>query len=224
MSSEAAPSTRPRFEPAAASDRGSKLWVLLVGSLDAALRAYHGVHGYTDDPACVFRLGLAAARAAITLPDGTEIAAGEPVGTLHLWNEHLPQYENGGPDLVWASSMRRRALRSLQLLAEFIDREPAWQNVRALRGDATCSRRLGDPQIRRLAQGYGFERVETPLTPLGQLHFIGDCCNAWVLTSAFNPAALARHGLLRGRCEVWISRRALLARYGRGALRRAPRP
>ncbi|HTV88099.1 MAG TPA: hypothetical protein VME41_03695 [Stellaceae bacterium] len=219
MSSEAAPRPEARFKLAAADASRKGFWVVVVGSVDALLRAFHGIREYTDDPVCVFRLGLVAARDTITLSDGTAVGEGEPVGTLHLWNEHLPPYKNGAPDLAWASEMRRRVFRSLQLLAEFADRDPIWQKVRVFRGDATLSRRLGETQIRRLAERHGFERIEAPVSVLGQLHFIGDCFNAWALTRAFNPAALERQGFLRGRCEVWISRRGLLARYGR-----QPRP
>jgi hypothetical protein len=179
------------------------------------LRAYHGISEYTDDPVCVFRIGRGLARAPMRLADSTVIAPGEPVGFLHLWNEHLPPYTNGGPDLAWAADMRRRVFRSLQMLAEVVEREPAWRGVQAFRGDATLSRRLGEIQIRRLAERYGFERVPSAPSMLQQLHFIGDCFNAWALTLAFNPAALERQGFLRGRCEVWISRRTLLGRYGR---------
>jgi hypothetical protein len=182
--------------------------------MDTVLRAYYGISEYTDDPGCVFRIGLGLARRPLRLLDGTEINLGDPVGSLHLWNEHLPPYAGGGPDLAWASDMRRRVLRSLQLLAETIERDPAWRGVRAFRGDATLSRRLGEIQIRRLAERHGFERVPSPSSILQQLHFLGDCFNAWALTLAFNPAALERQGFLRGRCEVWISREALVKRYG----------
>jgi hypothetical protein len=216
MSSEAA-SPRPPFDLAHDIGRRDGFWAALVGPIDALLRAGHGIAEYTDDPACVFRVGLGPARQPMHLADGTDIAAGEPVGSLHLWNEHLPPYAHGGPDLAWASDMRRRVFRSLQLLAEAIDREPAWLGVRAFRGDATLSRRLGEIQIRRLAERHGFERVPSPCSMLRQLHFLGNCFNAWALTLAFNPAALERQGFLRGRCEVWISRDGLVDRYGRAA-------
>jgi YkoP domain len=204
------------FDPARGDGRDG-FWVALVGSIDAVLRAYHGIGEYTDDPACVFRVGLGPAREAVILADGTAIAAGELVGSLHLWNENLSPYTTGGPDLAWACNMRRRVLRSLQLLADVVERDPAWKGVRAFRGDATLSRRLGDVQIRRLARRYGFERVASRLTLLRRLHFLGDCFNTWALTRAFNPTALERQGFLRGRCEVWMSRRALIERYGRAA-------
>lgn len=201
--------------------RQDELWLGIVGSVDAILRAYHGIREFTDDPDCVFRLGMAAARRAVTLADGTRIDAGEPIGSLHLWNEHLPPYKHGGPDLAWAAEMRKQADRSLRLLADWIERNPEWQDIRAFRGDAMLSRRLGDRQIRRIAERYGFERVAAPMSLRDQLHLIGDCLNTWALTRAFNPAALQRQGFLRYRSELWISRRALLERYGRQRQRRA---
>lgn len=212
-----------RPDPGRTIGRGG-FWVMLVGSIDAVLRAYHGIGEYTDDAACVFRVGLGPAPESLNLADGTQIGAGELVGSLHLWNEHLPPYASGGPDLAWASDMRRRVQRSLELLAEVLERDRAWEGVRAFRGDATLSRRLGEVQIRRLARRHGFERVETPPSLLRRLHFLGDCFNAWALTRAFNPAALDRQGFLRCRCEVWISRRALIERYGRAAQRARARP
>lgn len=223
MQSEAA-SSEPAFDLSSDAARRDGFWVTLVGSVDSLLRAYHGIAEYTDDPACVFRVGLSPARERVQLSDGTVIDAGDPVGLLHLWNEHLPPYVNGGPDLAWAADMRRRVLRSLQLLADVIERDPSWEAVRAFRGDATLSRRLGEVQIRRLAERHGFERIPSPASMLRQLHFIGDCFNAWALTRAFNPAALERQGFLRGRCEVWISRRALVERYGRAARLSRRRP
>jgi YkoP domain len=204
------------FKPAP-GDARDRFWIALVGSIDAVLRAYHGIGEYTDDPFCVFRVGLGPAGEAVILADGTAIAEAELVGSLHLWNEHLPPYTRGGPDFAWACDMRRRVLRSLQLLADVVERDPAWSGVRAFRAQATLSRRLGEVQIRRLARRYGFERIASEVTPLRRLHFLGDCFNTWALTRAFNPAALERQAFLRGRCELWMSRRALIERYGRAA-------
>jgi hypothetical protein len=215
MSDGAASSSEPQFDLPQDGRWRREFWVSLVGSVDALLRAYHGIAEFTADPACVLRIGIVSAREAVTLSDGSEIQSGEPVGSLHLWNEHLPPYRNGGPDLAWASDMRRRVRYSLQLLADHVAHEPAWQAVRAFRGDATLSPRLGDTQIRRLAERHGFERIDAASSILGQLHYIGDCFNTWALTRAFNPVALERQGFLRGRYEMWISRRALLDRYGR---------
>ncbi|HEX6443217.1 MAG TPA: hypothetical protein VF007_13585 [Stellaceae bacterium] len=189
-------------------------WLALVGSVDALLRSLHGIHEFTEDPECVLRLAFTRARDPVTLADGTHIGAGEPIGALHLWNEHLPRYSERGPDVAWACETRRRVLHSMRLLGAYIQREHLWRPVRAFSAATTLSNRLGDLQIRRLAARHGFERVEPPPSVLGKLHALGDCFNTWALTRAFNPAALSRQPFLRGRHQLWISRTVLLERYG----------
>jgi hypothetical protein len=73
--------------------------------------------------------------------------------------------------------------------------------------------RLGAPQIKRVFQRYGFERVPTDSSLLARLHGLGDCFVLWGLTRAFNPAALPRQPFLRYRHELWISRAMLRLRY-----------
>ena len=73
-----------------------------VGLFDAIIRTFYGLCEFTDDPACVLRVGLSPARAPVSLSDGTRVEIGELVGTLHFWNEHLPRFKPGGPDLHWA--------------------------------------------------------------------------------------------------------------------------
>lgn len=210
------------FAPARTRRRPGDFWTVLVGSIDAVLRACNGIFEFTEDPLCVLRLGLRPASEARILADGTAIGLGDPVGGLHLWNEHLPRYSGNGVDLGWAGEMRHRVVLSLRLLADYVEREPAWREVRAFAGAANLSPRLGMEQISRLAERHGFEVIEPAPTLARRIHFIGDCFNTWALTRAFNPTALPRQRFLRGRCELWISRDTLLARYGTAA--RGPRP
>jgi hypothetical protein len=214
VASEAISSSQPAYDSGQDGARDRDFWITLVGSVDALLRSYHGIHEFTDDPECILRIALRRARSAVTLSDGTRVAADEPIGALHLWNEHLPRYSDRGPDVGWACEMRRRVLHSMRLLAAFTEWNPRCRAVPAFCAETTLSNRLGDVQIRRLAGRYGFERVQPPRSMLRQLHTIGDCFNTWALTRAFNPAALSRQPFLRGRCELWISRAALIERYG----------
>jgi hypothetical protein len=216
MASGAIISPDRAYNPGQREPRVEDFWAALVGSVDALSRSVHGIYEFTDDRECILRIAHSNARAAVSLCDGTCIEAEEPVGALHLWNEHLPRYSERGPDIAWASEMRRRVLHSMRLLAAYVEREPAWQPMRAFCAATTLSNRLGDLQIRRLAARYGFERIEPPPSLLQQLHAIGDCFNTWALTRGFNPAALARQPFLRGRYELWISRSVLLERYGAG--------
>jgi YkoP domain len=190
------------------------LWAGSVGWVDAILRSYYGVYEFTDDPACVLRVALGAARVPASLSDGTRIESGELVGILHFWNEHLPRYSEKGPDLGWACSMRDRVIYSLRVFAESIEHDPAWREVRAIRAEAALPARLGARQIARVLQRFGFEQNPTDCSLLARLHGLGECFVVWGLTRAFNPAALPRQPFLRDRYEVWMSRATLRARYG----------
>jgi hypothetical protein len=193
-----------------------ELWGGSVSLVDALIRTCYGIYEFTDDPECVLRVGVGQARAAVTLSDGTRVESGEPVGALHFWNEHLPRYAPEGPDLRWACAMRDQMRRSLRSLAEYVEREPSWREIRALRGEAALSTRLGTWQVRRVGDRYGFERVPpSDLSLLRRLHAVGESLTLWSLTRAFNPAALSRQPFMRDHHELWISRGALIERYGR---------
>ena len=193
-----------------------ELWAGSVGLVDAFIRSCYGIYEFTADPGCVLRIGMRQARAAVTLSDGTKVEAGEHVGTLHFWNEHLPHYPPEGPNLLWACAMRDQMRRSLRSLAEYVECEPSWREIRAFRGEFALSSRLGTPQVRRVGERYGFERVRpTDVSLLGRLHAVGEGVILWSLTRAFHPAALARQPFLRDHHELWISRGALIGRYGR---------
>jgi YkoP domain len=218
MAGEAASSSERAFglpqSPAGGTDQ---IWETIVGSVDTLLRAYYGIREFTDDPDCLFRLALVAAREPIRLADGTQIHSAEMIGALHWWNEHLPRYLARGPDLVWAREMRRRIRHSLRLLTEHVDRDPVWRPVAAFRGDATFASRLGARQVRRVAGRYGFELVEPDRSMLYRIDAIAASFTTWALTRAFNPSALPRQPFLRGRYELWIARSTLQQRYGRAA-------
>lgn len=190
-----------------------EFWAGSVAWIDAILRSYYGIYEFTDDPACVLRVGLSEARAPVSLCDGTRIRIGEPVGTLHFWNEHMPRYSERGPDLGWACAVRDRVMYSLRAFTEYIEGEPGWREVRAIRTETALPARLGASQIRRVFQRYGFERVPTHPSLGARLHGLGECVVLWGLTRAFNPAALPRQPFLRDRHEMWISRATLLLRY-----------
>ena len=107
-----------------------ELWAGSVAWADGILRSYYGIYEFTDDPDCVLRVGLGQARAPVSLSDGTDVQFGELVGTLHFWNEHLPRYSARGPDLGWACAVRDRVRHSLRAFSEYVEGEPAWQDVR----------------------------------------------------------------------------------------------
>lgn len=219
MASEAASSSTGRaYDPAPLNaDWRDEAWRAVIASLDARLRSYYRIEEFTDDPHCVLRIGFMRATMAVWMSDGTEICKGDLIGALHLWNEHVPRYSGNGPNLAWAKEMRRRILRSLSLLASYVEGEAAWRNVQAFCGDSMLSSRIGGAQMRRLAPRYGFEIIERPSTVSGHLHTVADSLIVWGLTRAFNPGALPRQRFLRDHHKLWISRTTLCRLYGREA-------
>jgi hypothetical protein len=111
--------------------------------------------------------------------------------------------------------VRDRVIYSLRAFSDYVDGEPGWRDVRAIRTETALPARLGAAQIMRVFQRYGFERVATHCSLLDRLHGLGECFVLWGLTRAFNPAALPRQPFLRDRHELWISRATLRLRYAR---------
>lgn len=153
------PSRAARAEQSIRGEEGwsDEIWAAVVGSLDTVLRSFYGIYEFTDDPGCVLRIGLSFARESVTLMNGTAIEIGDPIGSLHFWNEHLPRYSGFGPELCWAAEMRRRLSRSLTALAEHVERDPDWRAVHAFRGYAAFSSRIGILQLYRVTRRLGFE-------------------------------------------------------------------
>jgi hypothetical protein len=211
-------------EGAVAADRASlsdtpqgwrdELWALMAGAVDGVLRVYYNIIEFTDDPDCVLRIGRTEAARRVLLSDGTEICAGETIGTIHFWNEQLPPFSPSGPDVHWAVEMQRRVSRSFAALARFVETHAVWRGVKAFRGEAALSSRVGNIQLRRVAHHYGLEPVPVPNSVLRQLHDLGECFSAWGLTRAYNPRALSRQRFFRPYQELWISRTTLIARHG----------
>jgi hypothetical protein len=195
---------------------GAGFWHGAVIFIDGLLQSYYDIFEYTDDAACVLRLGLGSAGERTELVDGTVIEPGEPIGTLHLWNEHLPAYGgSGGPDIAWATEMRRRVISSLGALADFVETDPLWRGIGGFRGEAAFSSRLGPSQLQRVARRHGFDCIDREASGGRALRGLGICLCTYGLARAFNPAALARQRFFRSYHELWISRRRLLSQYGR---------
>lgn len=188
-------------------------WAGTVGWCDMVLRRLYRIREFTDDPDCIFRVGLQPARDTLRLADGTRIEAGETIGTLHFWNEHLPRYAAQCPGLGWACEMRRQVVHSLGALALHIETDPAWRGIKALHAESALSTRLGGSEMARLVQIYGFETLPAPRSRLQRLHDFGDDFLLWGLARAFNPAALPRLRFFRPHRDLWISRISLLQIY-----------
>ena len=186
----------------------------LTIALDCLLRRIKGIREYSDDPQCIYRLSLGAARRNMLLPDGSCIRRGTRVGRLHLWSEHMPPIPPSGADLAWATRTLRAARGSLNLLADHVSRNPGLARVTAFGTDDFFA---AAPSSDRVLRRIGFEVAEEPAPESrpARLALAVTRLWAWLLRRAFNPQSAAglRPRDLHRR-HVWLVRSVLLERYG----------
>jgi len=185
-----------------------------VGLFDAIIRTFYRVCEFTDDPACVLRVGLSPARAPVSLSDGTRVEIGGLVGTLHFGISICHALGPADPTPLGLRSAKPGP--AFASCAGLLCRERT-----RFAADTGASRRgrtvnpARDSQVQRVAERFGFERVPTNFSRCQRLYALGESCTLWALTRAFNPAAVSRQPFLRDHHELWISRAELLGRYGR---------
>lgn len=191
--------------------RRPDLFDKLVIAADRQIRRRMKVWEFSDDPACILRLGRIVARADARLEDGTTVHRGDPIGIIHLSNERLPRIPANGPDLAWARLFHRMLSRSFRLLAEYAAKAPDLADVHVFGGLLPL---VYTPATIRLLQHLGFE-VHDPVPPRTLTERVVDWGArlwTWLLRRAFNPASA--QGLRLSdlqRRQVWISRQALVA-------------
>jgi hypothetical protein len=186
-----------------------------VCGLDVLLRRLYHVWEFTQDESCILRIALGRSTRELVLSDGTRIEKDEAVGELHLWNEHIPPMDKEGPSLEWALRIYRLWQASFKELAAYLEDEPQFAGVRAFRGEAAFFEKSleGNALFERL--GFDLVRVDRR-SKLKRFGEFWENLYAWWLIWTFNPGSLRRKDFLRmERAQLWISRRALMERYGR---------
>src|SRR5262249_55471816 len=131
------------------------------------------------------------------------------------WNEHIVRPGRAADrNLAWAASAWRRTERSLGLLAEFLESREDLRDVRAVHGRAAFAPRA--PQrLMQVLRRLGFEgQIVSPRGFRSRLHDLGENVLVCGLAWAFNPGFGRRNMLSRPRHELWMSRDALVRRYG----------
>jgi hypothetical protein len=188
-----------------------------VFTLDRWLRRREGVYEYSTDPRCLFRIGPVKADQDITLADGTEIRAGDPLLMLHLWNENMPAMGKNGPTVAWARQVSRAIDASLRELARYLHQRVELDDVAALYADMHLGSARQAAQLTRILARYGFEPAhDYEGGRVGALERVGKAVLIFLLVAATNPAALRSTILRRYHGRVFLSRAILERRY-RGA-------
>ena len=128
----------------------------------------------------------------LSLSDGTRIMPGDPVGELHLWNDHVPHFPSGGPTLGWARRAHALMVHSLSLLADHVATQPEWQGVQAFYADVPISPKRSPASVRRVSRRYGFEPALRRRTVWRSVHDVIESLLLGGLAYAYNPAASHR--------------------------------
>ncbi len=187
----------------------------LVFAIDRYMRRRLHIWEFSDDPDCILRVGLTRSRWEMTLNDGTVIRRGEVVGMIHAWNERVPPIPPTGADMAWARELRRRLIRSLQLLAQAAREDPRLQAIRGFGGAGILH---FSPAIIRLLERLGLEIYELPpQTAWDRIEEQVSRVWTWLMRRAFNPPSVEGRGLeVLSRRFYWLSREKLLQMYGEG--------
>jgi hypothetical protein len=151
----------------------------------------------------IFRLGLIRHHGArVVLRDGTVVEAGDLVGELHMDNQRAASLHTEGRG---GFRFRREVFRLLPALANDLEARPEYRGI-----DAVCGASLFWAE----AEKAGFEHRPFPAVTRWWLGW-------WerFLLARYHPDG--RQRLMKGHRtelrQVWITRRTLVERYGRGA-------
>jgi hypothetical protein len=185
----------------------------LMRRFDAFMLRALGIFEFSDDPECVLRLQITQSPRTLHL-DGYMVNAGEPVLELHLWNEHIPPLPPSGPDLAWATLVRRLLIRSFRAVGEQFSCDPRLADVRAVGGVMSWLSIKGHPAGELLLRRLGFT-VMPSHNPLGRFGEFWENLYAWLIMWTFNAASLRGRQLLNmRRAEMWMPVEDFLSRYG----------
>jgi hypothetical protein len=193
----------------------------LVSTIDKTLRERQGIFEYSNSPRCIFRVQFAAAGSDIALSDGTCLAAGSRLISLHLWNEHVPPFPARGPTLGWARQMCDDLEISLQELAAFASR-PALEDIAAIGGKIMFGSTEQTELVSHFAARFGFIRAVDPgpsHSIAERLHLVGENILISMIVISHNPRALRSDWLRRDRVPLYIRRSELLRRFGARGMR-----
>ncbi len=188
----------------------------VIGKFDEALRRFYGVYEFSLADGCLLRIARARVSEVTWLADGSRLPPGTEIIDLHLWNERLSRLPAPKRGLSRAIALRRSTAVSLCELARHVEAEASFCDIAAIRAQTALVPKRRIRKLLRVAAAFGFEEPASSEKAAGDFqigHFWHDLFILALLWT-FNPGACRRNGLRRQRCELWLSRPALIARYG----------
>ncbi len=199
---------------------GEDLLSRLVAAIDRRMRRKLGIWEYSDDPDCIFRVGVAPSHWRVELSDGSVIERGEVIGVIHAWNERIPPLPPDGPDLAWARELWRKAVHSLRLLAQVTQEDPRLKDIRGFGWHGILE---FSPGTMRLLERLGLEVYELPVRSLRDwVEEKTALVWTYLMRRTFNPPSTKGRGMdVLKRRFYWISRERFLALYGASNERQA---
>lgn len=188
---------------------------MAVARLDQYLRKRQGIVEYSDSQNCVFRMQLIKSDDGLVLGDGTIIRPGDRILDLHIWNEHVPAMDDGGPSIAFIRRLSGCIGASLAELASYLDAHEELSDVNAVRGNLVFASKQRVSQLAKVASSFGFEHVpcEGGLSLRQRLHLFGENILISMLVLMRNPRSLRNDTLKRERTRTFLSRRELQRRY-----------
>ena len=184
-----------------------------VRLIDFLLRTSQGIYEFTDDPECILRIQLKRATHEVNI--GNErILKGEPVLAVHAWNERMPKLPFEGATLEWALHLRRQVIHSYRQVAQVMQADNQYSQVRAVCGESALFSFSGHTGGTRLMQHLGFT-VLPYHRPFGRFGEFWENLFSWWLMWTYNYASLnSREFLHLQRTEIWITAQEFMRRYG----------
>ncbi len=187
----------------------------LVKAIDALLRRRQGIVPYSNDPECLLRISRDEAHEDRTLSDGTQIRRGDPICSIHFWNEHMPRIPPEGADIAWALQFRRQLRHSFRLLSRYVQDGPVPDSVQAIVGELSFGSAYRFSQFEAIMERWGFDVVSVPeprqLWP--RFGRFWENVYALALAWAYNPGSLTGDRWHLRRDVLWMSRHTLVTTY-----------
>jgi hypothetical protein len=107
--------------------------------------------------------------------------------------------------------------QTLALLAQAVQSDPRLEDAKVFYAETRMGAGRPRVQMERIAMFYGFELVDAPRPSNLRAHLVdlGERIHLCAMIRTFNPKALtASHLICTQRHQLWMSRDALLSKYG----------